>query len=293
VVWTRGSATGEVAALLSDGSPVRVEGDLREACIAGRADILVTKKLSSFDLVSAVAPYKVDPARIGGVAAAVGSGPNSTLAAEIAHRLCNHLGVPGTLITAPPPGTTEASARALLDDVARDVPGMARAVQTDGGAASIVERVGDETLLILGEPGGSWLHRQFFGPGRKLIHAAPTGALVVRAAPTRVFRFTAAPAYVGAAMHAGDAVKVTSARVVPVVDDGELIGIVRRSRLVDADPARPVDELMEPPLALDQEDTLDAAWGLAATYEGAPIPVIDGGGTLVGTIDPNTVGIGN
>jgi len=290
-IWTRGSATGEVAAMLSE-DPVRVEGDLRDACVNARADVLVTKKLSSFDLVSAVAPHKVAPDRIQAVAAAVGSGPNSMLAAAVVYRIANHLGVPGKLVTAPAPGATEASARELLDHLARDAPGLARSVQPDGGAPSIVESLEDATLLVVGEPGGSWLHRQFFGPGRKLIHAAPTGALVVRAAPARCFRFAEEPAYVGAEMRCGDAVKVIPARVMAVVEDGELIGIARRSALLTSDVDRSVGELMEPPVALEQDDPLDAAWALAAFFESAPIPVVDPHGVLVGTVDPRAAGIG-
>ncbi len=279
--------------MLSDQEPTRVEGDLRAACFDARADLLVTKKLTSFDLVSAVAAYKVDLGKVDGVAAAVGSGPNSLLAAVVTHRLAKHLGVPGRLITAPAPGATEASARELLDDLALQAPGLARSVQPAGsGAASIVEGLDPETLLVLGEPGGSWLHRQFFGPGRKLIHAAPTGALVVRAAPPRCFRYIEEPEYVGAGMQAGDAVKVNSARVVPVVEDRALVGIARRSALLTSEVDRPVAHLMEPPVALDQDDLLDAAWALAAFFEGAPIPVVDSDGTLVGTIDPRAVGIG-
>jgi len=293
VVWTRGSATSEVAAMLSEADPVRVEGDLRDACIDGRADVLVTKKLTSFTLVSVVAPHKVDPERVNGVAAAVGSGPNSMLAAATAFRIAKNLGVPGKLVTAPPPGATEASARELLDDLATDAPGLARSVQPDGSAAAIVDGLDPDTLLVVGEPGGSWLHRQFFGPGRKLIHAAPTGALVVRAAPLRCFRFVDEPAYVGARMQAGDAVKVITARVIPVVEDRELVGIARRSDLLAADVDRPVAELMEPPVALEQDDLLDAAWALAAFFESAPIPVVDPDGDLVGTVDPRSTGIGN
>ena len=292
VVWTRGSATHEVAAMLSDRDAVRVEGDLREACINARADALVTKKLSSFELVSAVAPYKVDSERIEAVAAAVGSGPNSMFATAVARRISTQLGVPGKLVTAPAPGATEASARELLDDLARNAPGLARSVQPEGGAASIVEGLDEGTLLVVGEPGGSWLHRQFFGPGRKLIHAAPAGALVVRAAPPRCFRFSEDPVFVGAAMRAADVVKVTAARVVPVVEDRELVGIARRQALITSQADDPVGELMEPPVALEQDDPLDAAWALAAFFESAPIPVVDPEGQLVGTVDPRVAGIG-
>jgi len=292
VVFTRGSATSEVATMLSDTDPVRVEGDLRDACIDARADVLVTKKLTSFALVSAVAPHKVDSERVSAVAAAVGSGPNSMLAAAIAFRISKKLGIPGRLVTAPAPGGTEASARELLDDLAKDAPGLARSVQPDGSAAAIVDELDPGTLLVVGEPGGSWLHRQFFGPGRKLIHAAPTGALVVRAAPLRCFHFVEEPAYVGAGMRAGDAVKVITARVMPVVEDRELVGIARRSDLIKADVDLPVADLMEPPVALEQDDLLDAAWALAAYFESAPIPVVDPDGDLVGTVDPRSTGIG-
>ena len=292
VVWTRGAATGEVAAMLSGGSPVRVEGDLRDACVEARADLLVTKKLTSFDLVNAVVPHKVDVEHIRGVAAAVGSGPNSILAAAIAHRLSMHLGVSGMLVTAPAPGSTEQAARQLLDDAAQDAPGLDRIVQADGGARSIVEGLHPATLLVVGAPGGSRLHRQFFGPGRKLIHAAPTGALVVRAAPVRCFQVAGEPTYLGAVMRSGDAVKVISARVVPVVEDGELIGIARRTALQASDADTPVVEVMEPPVALEEDDPLDAAWALAAFFESAPIPVVAPDGSLVGTVDPRVVGIG-
>jgi CBS domain-containing protein len=278
--------------MLSESDPVRVEGDLRDVCIDARADVLVTKKLTSFTLVSAVAPHKVDPDRVRGVAAAVGSGPNSMLAAAIAFRITKRLGVPGRLVTAPAPGATEASARELLDDLAKDAPGLGRSVQPHGSAAAIVDELDPDTLLVVGEPGGSWLHRQFFGPGRKLIHAAPTGALVVRAAPLRCFHFVDEPAYVGARMRAGDAVKVIRARVIPVVEDRELVGIARRSHLLTADVDLPVADLMEPPVALEQDDLLDAAWALAAFFESAPIPVVDPDGDLVGTIDPRSTGIG-
>lgn len=292
VVWTRGSATSEVAAMLCEAEPIRVEGDLRDACFDARADVLVTKKLSSFDLVNTVAPHKVDADQVRSVAAAVGSGPNSMLAVAVAYRISKHLGVPGKLVTAPAPGATEAAARELLDDLAKDAPGLARSVQPDGSAASIVDGLDANTLLIVGEPGGSWLHRQFFGPGRKLIHAAPTGALVVRAAPPRCFRFVQEPAYVGARMRAGDAVKVIRARVMPVVDDRELIGIARRSALLASGADLPVADVMEPPVALEQDDLLDAAWALAAFFESAPIPVVDPDGVLVGTVDPRSTGIG-
>lgn len=293
VVWTRGEATAEIAGLLSDGNPVRVEGDLRDACIDARADALVTKKLTSFDLVSTVVPHRVDPDEIKGVAAAVGSGPNSGLAARVAHRIAANLDVGGMLVTAPSPGATRAAAHRLLAEVARSAPGFDRRLQVDGGAPSIVDGLATGTLLVIGEPGGSWIHRQFFGPGRKLIHAAPTGALVVRSAPLRCFQVAAEPSYLGAVMRAEDAAAVMTARVIPVVDDGRLIGIVRQSALRAADPDAPVVELMEPPVSLDRADPIDAAWALAAEFESAPIPVTAPDGTLWGTVDPRAVGIGD
>jgi CBS domain-containing protein len=293
VLWTRGGATAEIAAMLCGGTPVRVEGELREACVEARADALVTKKLTSFDLVNTVVPHRVEPDDIGGVAAAVGSGPNSGLAAGVAHRIATHLGVRGMLVTAPAPGATRAEAHRLLADLGRQAPGFDRRLQVDGGAPSIVEGLAPGTLLVIGEPGGSWIHRQFFGPGRKLIHAAPTGALVVRSAPMRCFQVAGEPSYLGAVMRSEDAAQLMGSRVVPVVDDGRLVGIARRTALVAADPDTPVVEVMESPVALDQDDPVDAAWGLAALFEGAPIPVVAPDGTLWGTVDPRSIGIGD
>ena len=107
--------------MLSGGDPVRVEGDLREACVEARADVLITKKLSSFDLVSAVVPHNVERDEIRGVAAAVGSGPNSTLAAAVAYRISTYLGIPGMLVTAPAPGGTETAGKTKLTP-SRDQP---------------------------------------------------------------------------------------------------------------------------------------------------------------------------
>jgi hypothetical protein len=50
---------------------------------------------------------------------------------------------------------------------------------------------------------------------------------------------------------------------------------------------------MEPAVALEQDDLLDAAWALAAFFESAPIPVVDPDGALVGTVDPRSTGIGH
>lgn len=293
VVWTRGEATAEVAAMLSGGNPVRVEGDLRDVCVRARAHALVTKKLTSFDLVNTVVPHRVDPDEIRSVAAAVGSGPNSSLAADVAQRIATELDVGGMLVTAPAPGATKAEAHKLLAEMGRSAPGLDRRLQVDGGAPSIVDGLAPGTLLVIGEPGGSWIHRQFFGPGRKLIHAAPTGALIVRSAPMRCFHVAAEPSYLGAVMRSEDAAQLMASRVVPVVDDGRLVGIVRRTMLQAADPDTPVVEVMEPPVALDQTDPIDAAWPLAAVFEGAPIPVVAPDGTLWGTVDPRAAGIGD
>ncbi len=93
-------------------------------------------------------------------------------------------------------------------------------------------------------------------------------------------------------MRAEDAARVTSARVVPVVEERLLVGIARRAVLMAAPHDRAVAELMEPPVALEQDDPLDAAWALAAFFESSPIPVIDPEGVLFGVVDPQVVGIG-
>jgi hypothetical protein len=139
-------------------------------------------------------------------------------------------------------------------------------------------------LIVMGEPGGSFLSRLFFGPGARLRAAVPAGAIVVRSAPLRVFHAMTDPVFVGPLHQAEDTLRLHRHPLLAVVENGLLVGVVRRSRLESAPPRTPVGELMEEahPLAM-QAPLGEKRVGGAGP---GPWPVVDAGGRLVGTLHP-------
>lgn len=95
VVWTRGKGCAELADLLAFNETNRIVGDVDDACISQRADLLVSKRLpGDFDLVSVAVPVDFQPKKVTSVVATVAGGPHSLLAAETAAQLGRSLGVP-------------------------------------------------------------------------------------------------------------------------------------------------------------------------------------------------------
>jgi hypothetical protein len=140
---------------------------------------------------------------------------------------------------------------------------------------------------VIGAPGGSWVQRQFFGPGQKLRHAAPGGVIVVRSAEPRCFQeITATPGVVVSPwLHARDARRVVGdAPAAPVVADGFLVGIVRHDALHSAPADVNVATVAEEAVFVLIDDPLDAAADLQPFLEGAPVPVVDSSGRWLGSI---------
>ena len=119
-----------------------------------------------------------------------------------------------------------------------------------GAVARLTARVGT-AMGIPGDrnPGGSWLQRQFFGPGRKLTVGAPCGALIVRDAPRRCFQAMTDWNAFGPRMRVADALCLLEDAAAPVVDNGRVIGSARRSVLAASDPTVPIDTVIEPPVS--------------------------------------------
>jgi hypothetical protein len=287
VVWTRGEGCPELANLLADGEPRRSGPDLRASCVEARADLLVGRKLTSFDLVSMVVPYDFDPAQVAGVLAAVAGGPHSLLAARVAHRLATALKVPLSLVAASADEGGDRAAEQSLERVGALLPSAERRVLRAANPGAAVRALPPGSLLVLGAPGGTWWQRQFTGPGRQLRGGAPAGAVVVRRAPDRCFQHMGDPVAMGVQMPAAEARRLTDAAIIPVADEGRLVGLVRRRALEAADPAVALGSIMESPLFALAEDPLDAVPGLAAFLEGAPVPVVDGSGRLCGMVAPD------
>jgi hypothetical protein len=282
VVWTRGNGCSELAELLSDVAPDRISGDLVEQCINQRADLLVSRRLpGSFDLVNVAVPLDFEPENVTGVVSAVAGGPHSFLAAETASRIGRRLGVEAEMISAVRPGVDSAEAEELLVHIGLSLPEMGGRVVAVEGIAELVEQLDEGSLLVLGAPGGSWLQRSRFGPGARLRSKAPAGAIMVRSAPDRVFRWMGDPVFVSPMRLADDTLLLHPQKVLAVADEGMLIGLVRRESLETAGTSA-VGSVMEAALSTKVDETIAEAMQLEPTFGRDPIPVTDHDEHLVG-----------
>lgn len=282
VLWTRGEGCAELASLLAPTEPVRVVGDLTEECIRHRADLLVTRRLSGFDLVNLAVPVDFDPEGVGAVVAAVAGGPHSPLAARVARAVGERLGIPSSMACAYQDEEGRSRAVSLIEGLYASVPGIEyRLVQAED-AGGFISSLPPDALLVIGAPGGNWFQRLIFGKGVKLRQKAPSGAIIVRSAPARVFQAMVDPVFVGPLREASDILRIHGEQVLAVADQGKLVGIVRRSVLESAPSAMKVAEVMEEAKAVVLTDTVDEASSLAGDFDGSPVPVVDADGSLVG-----------
>lgn len=282
VVWTRGRGCHELAEALAGEQADRIQGDVAEGCILERADVLVSKKLpSSFDLVNVAVPIGFEPDRVSRVVATVAGGPHSVLAAETAARLASNLGVDAEMVSAARTEDELEGAAEILEQVGAGLPTLGRRVVVVDGISQMVEDLDERALLVLGAPGGSWLSRSRTGPGARLRRTAQAGAVVVRSAPDRVFRFMGEPVYVAPLRHADDTLRVHPENTLAVADGGLLVGLVRREGLLRAG-AEPVASVMEEAQSVKLDETILQAWDLEPTFGRDPIPVTDHEEHLVG-----------
>jgi len=281
ILWTRGEHCRELAGILSP-TANHVEGDLTQACIDARADLLVTARASAFRLISTAVPHGFDrDSKVPAVVGAVGTGPHTPLVASLTGLIAVGLGTDAVLLTVSRSDAEDEHAVATLDSLDPLAPGAGTKVVRAETAAGLIDSLPADALLVLGAPGGSWWQRQFFGPGRRLIHRAPAGSVVAKAAPRRCFQAMDDITPLGRHMRSRDALAVMTHPAAAVADAGILIGIVRRSTL-EQTPTGTVGGLMEPVASVMADDPIDAATDLVHFMERSPIPVVDPQGRLLG-----------
>jgi hypothetical protein len=281
VVWTRGDGCLEIAELLATDHAVRADSDVVTSCITNRADLVVTAARNSLETVTTVRPVDFDRTRVRSVVAAVSGGPHSKLAARVAARLGKSLGVPAEAVSGHRDQHDEGRAlRALA--AAEGITGISARSTKVKSAGDLIDSLGDGALLVLGAAGGSWLQRQFFGPGVRLTRRASGGTIVVRSAPVRAYQCMEDLDAFGPHLRAADAVRLSSASVEPIVEAGKLIGVVRRSEMLACDADTEIGTLAEPAPHAAATDAVDELIGLDSFFEGAPVPVVDREGNLVG-----------
>lgn len=280
VLYTRGGGCEELASLVSEEAS-RVVGDLGDACVSSRADLLVTRRPpGDFDLVSVAVPVGFSPSEVAQVVAAVSGGPHSGLAASLADVVARGLGVGLAIASAFFQDENKAEAEKAVDRFAEKIRGAERLIIAADDPSAFVSQLPSRSLLVLGTPGGSFLSRTFFGPGARLRAAAPAGAVMVRHAPPRVFHVMMEPVFVGPLHHAGDTLRLHDARVLAVVENGLLVGTVRRTTLMSALPHTPVGDLMEAPVSVQIDEPVQKV----DPSTNGPVAVTDAGGRLVGTL---------
>lgn len=292
VAWTRGRGCSDIADRLAGGTATKIDGDLGRSCVRERIDTLVSRKLTSFDLVPVVVPHDVDVEGIESVTAAVGAGPHSPFAVSVAARLGVTMGIPVTAVSVHEPGADPTDARARLGAVTERFPAVDGRVVPGDSAVALLDDAGPSTLLVVGAPGGSWFQRQLFGPGHRLQVAAPAGTLTVRWAARRCFHFVGDDhgAVVGSEMSVSDARHVIRYPVVSVADHGALVGVVRRADLAGASPDALLRDVMEAPVSVGATDEVTVVEQVRDAFDGGPIPVVDRSERLLGVIAPHRSG---
>lgn len=277
VVFTRGEGCAELAEALTS-SARRSGEDLAETCRDHRADLLITRKATSFDLVSKAYPRDFSTSGLTGIVAAVGGGPNSRLGAAVAARLGDRLGLPVTLLSGFRNPEDAELARDALWEAAAIAPSLPRELVPMSSPSDLTASLPAGTLLVIGAPGGRWLQRQFFGTGARVLAKAPAGAVIVEAAPRRVFHVMSEPTWVGPQMRAADAIRIATGVLLPVVSEGRLIGVVDTRELARL----PEDE----PVAAALRSIDSARVDDPATHRiERPLPVVDDEGRLVGLLE--------
>ncbi len=285
VIHTRGEGCAQLAGLLSMVPSVRVKGDVADACLQHRTDLVVGRRLSSgLEVASQVVPHGFDPENTEWVVAAVSGGPHSPLAARIARRLGESMGVKSLMVCAYMDDETQAEALSWVERLYDEVPGIEYRVIEASDADGIIDQLPDRSALVIGAPGGSWLQRAFFGQGARLRKGAPAGVMVVHAVQERVFQAMSDPAFVGGLREVGDILRIHGEQVFAVADRAVLIGIVERSVLEESDPLALVRDVMSEPVSVAVDAPLEEAAALVERFASEPIPVTDESGHLVGSI---------
>lgn len=284
--WTRGRGCQPLAEILSDNEVVPMRGDLTTTCISAGIDLIVARKMTRFDLVSTAVPHDVDFDRVTSVTIAVGEGPHTPLAAAIGARIATTLGVPGELTTVFRTDPESEGALTRLSRLADAHPGLARRSVASSSATVLLDGLDPCALLVVGAPGGSWIHRQLFAPGHKLQVAAPGGTIVVRSSPRRCFQEAVDANGIAISPHlpASVASTIVFHPAVPVAHQGELVGILRKDALFAAGPHRLVGQIMEPPVSVSATEPATAVRELREYLEFGPVPVVGLHDRLIGVV---------
>jgi len=283
VVWTRGPGCRELAEILGGSSATPVRGNPADTCIDHGALLLVARRSSSFDLCSVAVPHGFDAQQTDQVVAAVGRGPHSPLAAAVALRVAGVLDVPVRGLYVHREAGPMPPLRRTLPTVVELFPDLPVETVHAATPAEVVRSLPAGTLLVTGAPGGSWLQRQFFGPGARLLQQAPNGTIVVRLAPRRVYQVMEPPTAYGPQLRVADARALGLGDIV-IASGGTPLGAVSAADLAVGRADEPLAGLVRDLPRLRPEEPVGAALERFERTDLTVLPVVDGSGRLVGVL---------
>jgi hypothetical protein len=286
VAWTKGESNREVAEMLCD-FPVRLSGDLEDACIDKGIDLVISKRFPRSSMVSSLVPVAFDAAAITSVTVAVGEGPHSPLAVSIAERIADSLGVPGSAIAAYRTSEQGDLAQQRLDRLVGSGSSFDTRTLRTHDPRSITDHISKETLLVHGASGGSFIERHLTGTGNRLKSRARGCVLVVRSSEPKCFQSAVSPTLYALApeLLVADALRIMTHPFAPVASARKLLGIVRVETLVTADPRSSIEASIESVTGLNRKDPVRVATFERDHLGPGPLPVIDDEGYLVGVIE--------
>jgi hypothetical protein len=269
--------------MLSDGAAQFARGNPRDACITARADLIVQRRLTSFDLVNVAVPYGFQPEAIGSVVA-IGGAAHGEFAARLARKIAEATRTEAALICVSRDSRDQSAAQRILEMTEHRVPGLRTALMRADSATALLAALPADALLVVGATGGSWVQRQLLGPGSRLRHLAPGGVVVARSTTPRCFQQARPSLVVSPWLAVADARRLVIEAVVPVVDRGRLVGIVRRDVLRAAPDDTRVAAVAEEAVFMNVDDPIEAVADLSSFLEGAPVPLVDASGRYHGSI---------
>lgn len=284
VVWTRGEGCAELAEILAGDEAERVVGDVVDAVLRHRADLLVARKLWDRDLVSLAIPIDFRPNEVRVVVAAVGGGPHSEMAARLAKNLGSALGLRAFMVSAHRGDEDREQVTGHVSLLAERVPELDAEVRQAVDIPALIQDLPQGSLLVMGAAGGGWVHRNLLGSGAKLLHNAASGAVIVKYCPEKAFQLMTDPLFVGPFRSCGDVLRVHQEALLPVLDRARMIGLVTREDLLAADPMTPVQQVMIPPESVPMLATTEEIGAFRENHGPVPVPVTGDDLILVGTI---------
>lgn len=215
------------------------------------------------------------------VVSAVAGGPHSEFNVQLSSHLAHRLQVEMIIASAFYGVDTAAASEGIVARLGEWAPAAKQLSVAANDPGDFVQNLPEGSLLVMGEAGGSLLTRMVFGAGARLRASAKGGAVIVRAAPPRVFQVMEEPLFVSPLHLAGDGRLLHRDQRLAVVEAGKLVGLVDQEKLANAPASVTVDSLMEVARSLTPEMSLVEA--AASLGEDGPWPVVSHDGHMIGT----------